>query len=91
MNKKLSKAEVQHIAEDLFGSLRKCEDGTSITTTKLMLSAGYDPGKYNTFDLIRIHDALFDAAKANDIVLDMSSHNKKYEGLPFVLDYVVKK
>ena len=91
MNKKLSKSEIQHIAEDLFGYLREYKDGTSITTSKLMISAGYDPGKYDTFDLIRIHDALFDTAKANDIVLDMSSHNKKYEGLPFVLDYVVKK
>lgn len=91
MDKKLSKAEIQHIAEDLFNSLRKYEDGTNITKSKLMLSAGYDPDEYDTFDLIRIHDALFDNAEANDIVLDMSAHNKKYEGLPFALDYAVKR
>ena len=91
MDKKLSRAEIQHIAEDLFEFLQEYENGTSITTSNLMLSAGYDPEEYDTFDLIRIHDALFDTAKANDIVLDMSAHNNKYEGLPFVLDYVVKK
>ena len=91
MSKKHSKAEIRHIAEDLFNSLREYEDGTNITTSKLMVSEGYDPGEYDTFDLIRIHDALFDTAKACDIVLDMSAHDKKYEGLPFVLEYVVKK
>ena len=45
---------------------------------------GFEP-----FDLIDIHNALFRAAEANHITLDMSAHDGKLEGLPFNLDFIV--
>ena len=38
-----------------------------------------------------IHSALFEEADRNGIILDMSSHFGKLEGLPYVLDYIVRK
>ena len=43
-----------------------------------------------TFDLFDLHDALFKAARANHITLDMSEHKDKVEGLPFNLTFVVR-
>ena len=41
-------------------------------------------------DLFDLHDALFRAAKANKITLDMSEHEGRFEGLPFNLAFVVR-
>ena len=58
------------------------------TTGRLARDYGYDD--METFDLFDLHDALFRAAKANKITLDMSEHEGKVEGLPFNLTFVVK-
>lgn len=89
MSENYSKADLRHIAEGLIEDLREYEDGTDITTWQLVKSAGYDMDEFQTFDLIDIHDALFRAAKANHITLDMSAHEGKVEGLPFNLDFIV--
>lgn len=89
MSENYSKADLRHIAEGLIEDLRECEDGTDITSGQLIKSAGYDMDEFDTFDLIDIHDALFRAAKANHIMLDMSAHEGKVEGLPFNLDFIV--
>ena len=88
MSKKYSKADLRHIAEDMIEDLRECEDGTVTTTGRLARDYGYDD--METFDLFDLHDALFRAAKANKITLDMSEHEGKVEGLPFNLTFVVK-
>lgn len=51
--------------------------------------AGYDMEEYDIFDFFEVNDALFRAAKANHIKLDMSEHENKVEGLPFNLDFIV--
>ena len=81
MSEKYSKADLRHIAEDMIEDLRECEDGTITTTGRLARDYGYDD--METFDLSDLHDALFRAAKANKIILDMSEHEGKVEGLPF--------
>lgn len=88
MSEKYSKADLRHIAEDMIEDLRECEDGTVTTTGRLARDYGYDD--METFDLFDLHDALFRAAKANKITLDMSEHDGKVEGLPFNLTFVVK-
>ena len=88
MSEKYSKADLRHIAEDMIEDLRECEDGTVTTTGRLARDYGYDD--METFDLFDLHDALFRAAKANKITLDMSEHEGKVEGLPFNLTFVVK-
>ena len=81
MSEKYSKADLRHIAEDMIEDLRECEDGTITTTGRLARDYGYDD--METFDSFDLHDALFRAAKANKIILDMSEHEGKVEGLPF--------
>ena len=88
MSEKYSKADLRHIAEDMIKDLRECEDGTVTTTGRLARDYGYDD--METFELFDLHDALFRAAKANKITLDMSEHEGKVEGLPFNLTFVVK-
>ena len=90
MSEKYSKADLRHIAEDLIEDLRECEDGTDITTWQLVKAAGYDMDEFGEWDLFEINDALFRAAKANHITLDMSSHEGLAEGLPYNLDFIVR-
>lgn len=89
MSENYSKADLRHIAEDLIEDLRECEDGTDITTWQLVNSAGYEMNEFGEWDLFDIHDALFRAAKAHHITLDMSVHEGKVEGLPYNLDFIV--
>ena len=89
MSEKYSKADLRHIAEELIEDLRECEDGTRYTTRLLLKDAGYDLDEFDVYDLLDIHDALFKAARANYITLDMSSHKDKVEGLAFNLFFIV--
>lgn len=88
MSENYSKADIRHIAESMIEDLRECEDGTVTSTGRLARKFGYED--METFDLFELHDALFRAAKANRITLDMSEHDGKVEGLPFNLTFVVR-
>ena len=88
MSERYSKSDIREIAEYLVEDLRECEDGTVTTTGRLARASGYDD--METFDLFDLHDALFMAARANHITLDMSEHKDKVEGLPFNLTFVVR-
>ena len=79
-SEKYSRTDLRHIAENLIEDLRECEDGTDITTWQLVKAAGYDMDEFGEWDLFDVHDALFRAAKANHITLDMSAHDGLEEG-----------
>ena len=55
------------------------------------MAAGYDVNKLSEGDLLDIHEALFSAAKASNITLDMSDHEGLVEGLPYNLDFIVRR
>ena len=86
----MTKTELRYLAEDLVHELREMPDGTEITSWQLLKVGGYDPDEYDFSDLMEYHQALFRAAKANHITLDMSKHENKVEGLPYNLDFVVR-
>ena len=88
MVENLTKEEFKPIVEDLVEELRESQDGIRITTAQLLMQAGHEED-FDSIDLIEIHNELFEAAKANDIILDMSEHDYKVEGLPYNLPYVV--
>lgn len=85
----MTKTEIRQIAEDLVEELREMPDKTEITSAQLLKKGGYDPQEFDFEDLFDYHFALFRAAKASHITLDMSKHEDKVEGLPFNLDFVV--
>ena len=89
MSEKYTKEELKYIADSLVEDLRECEDGTEITTCQLLHAAGYDISEFEWDNLFDIHDALFRAARANHITLDMSKHEGLEEGLPYNLDFIV--
>ena len=88
-DKKMSDEEIRHIAEDMIEELRECEDGYVTTTARLAGAYGYGEEELGFFGMFDLNDALFRAAKANHITLDMSAHEGLVEGLPFNLDFVV--
>lgn len=85
----MTKTEIRHIAENLVDELRELPDGTEITSAQLLKKGGYDIKGLDDGDMFDYHDALFRVAKANHIMLDMSKHDGKEEGLPWNLDFVV--
>ena len=42
-------------------------------------------------DLFYLNDKVFELAEKNGITLDMSEHEGKLEGLPFNLDFILRK
>ena len=77
------------VIDKLIACLKELPDGTEITTSQLMKIAGLLPRDSRSQDLMEIHFALFDAVENEPIILDMSKHENKFEGLPYNLDYMV--
>ncbi len=86
----MTKAELRDIVKDLVEELRDFPDGYEVTSGELLADFGYEPDKMEFQDLFYIHAAMFRAAKANHITLDMSKHDGQDEGLPWNLDFVVR-
>ncbi|MGI5892463.1 MAG: hypothetical protein ACOX7H_07035, partial [Bacillota bacterium] len=57
----------------------------------LMQVAGYNLEDFEFMDLFDVHFALFEAAEKAGLTLDMSAHENKVEGLPFNLDFILRK
>ena len=86
-----TKEELREIAEKLIERLRKYRNRTCTTTWDLLEEAGYDVWEMDDLDLIDIHYALEEAARENRIILDRSAHDGMKEGMPFHLDFVIRK
>ena len=82
---------VEAIIEDLLSRLNSAPNGYTTTTYGLLKESGFDADSFSEEMLTVIHSALFEEADRNSIILDMSSHFGKLEGLPYVLDYIVRK
>ena len=91
MNEYYTKTDLRRIVRAVNKKLRECEDGTDITTCQLVVETGYDVKRLSEGDLLDIHEALFRAAKASNITLDMSAHEGMEEGLPYNLDFIVRR
>ena len=91
MNEYYTKTDLRRIVRAVNKKLRECEDGTDITTCQLVVETGYDVKRLSEGDLLDIHEALFRAAKTSKITLDMSAHEGLEEGMPFYLDFIVRR
>ena len=75
---------------EMIERIKQLPDGTATTTARLLLDLGY-PVKEWSEDMFKAHYELMEEAEKQGIDLDMSSHDGKFEGLPYNLDFVVKK
>ena len=87
----MDKNKLEGIIPVLIERLNAAPDGYDITTAQLLQVAGYRLEDFEFMDLFDIHFALFEAAEKAGMTLDMSSHENKVEGLPFNLDFILKK
>ncbi|MBR2562522.1 MAG: hypothetical protein IKE31_10320 [Eubacterium sp.] len=86
-----TKEELREIAEKLIEIIREYRNQTRSTTWDLLEEAGYDVWEMDDLELIDIHYTLEEAARKNHIILDSSAHDSMKEGMPFHLDFVVRK
>ena len=87
----MEKTKRDEVVSVLIQTLQKAPDGYISTTARLLPAAGYDRKDFTGLDLLEIHFALFDAAEKAGLTLDMSSHDDKEEGMPYSLDFVLRK
>ena len=79
---------IKPIVKNLVKELRECPEGTRISTAELLRRAGREED-IDSIDLIAIHNELVEAAKVDNIILDMSEHDCRVEGLSYNLEYIV--
>ena len=87
----MDNAKLNVIIPVLIERLQAAPDGYDITTAQLLKVAGYSLEDFESTVLFDIHFALFEAAEKAGLTLDMSSHENRVEGLPFNLDFILKK
>ncbi len=87
----MNKTQRGAVVQALMALLAAAPNGTVTTTGRLLFLAGMAPGDMDFADLIDIHCDLFTAAEQAGWVLDMSAHEGKLEGLPYNLDFVLRK
>lgn len=87
----MDKTKLAVIIPALIEQLKASPDGYDITTAQLLRVVGYKPEEFEFTDLFDIHFSLFEAAEKAGLILDMSAHENKVEGLPFNLDFILRK
>lgn len=82
--------EIQNYATIIYEYLLKQPDGYRTTTSRVRRHLGIDTDEFH--DDWDIHNKLFEITEEKGVIeLDMSEHEYKCEGLPFNLDYVVRR
>lgn len=87
----MTKAKLNKIIPVLIEHLQNAPDGYNITSAQLLKATGFSLDDFEFMDLFDIHFALFEAAEKAGLTLDTSSHENKVEGLPFNLDFILRK
>ena len=87
---KTAQAAYQNSIHKMVDALKEME-GEEITTAMLMEEVFGPYGSREFFDeLFDVHRDVWEAAGKAGLILDMSKHENKCEGLPFNLDYLVR-
>lgn len=87
--KEYADEKLDEIAEKMIVFLKKQENGYDTTTAIMAREMGYPDLSFE--DLMNLNMKVFELAEKNGIVLDMSKHEGLFEGLPFNLDFVLRK
>lgn len=86
----LLNTDFEYAVRDMIIVLREMDDRAVTSTARLLDAAGYSESELKPYNMHDLHNALFASAEANGITLDMSEHELKLEGLPYILTFVVR-
>ena len=75
----------------LIRNLRAEGDGYTTTTWQLLRDTGFDVDKFDEAVLMKVFNALSEAADKEGLILDMSAHDGKLESLFSNLDFIVRR
>ena len=89
MDRKYSDKKIDKIAEEMVNRLLKQENGFESSVGKLVDELGYS--NMEILDMMELNQKVFAQAEEQGLILDMSMHDGLEEGLPFNLDFVLKR
>jgi len=89
MDRKYSDKKLDQIAERIVKQLSKQEDGFNSTVAMMASGLGYSDMEME--DLFVLNEKVFKLANESGLTLDMSAHDGLFEGLPFNLDFTLKR
>lgn len=81
--------ETRRDAERILFALEQASDGFNTTTYRQVEAQFGRESEMDTYYLFDLHAAIMLLSETHGLKLDMSRHDCKFEGLPFVLDYDV--
>lgn len=81
--------EMRRDAERILFALEQASDGFNTTTYRQVEVQFGRESEMDTYYLFDLHAAIMLLSETHGLKLDMSRHDCKFEGLPFVLDYDV--
>lgn len=81
--------ETRRDAERILFALEQAPDGFNTTTYRQVEAQFGRESEMDTYYLFDLHAAIMLLSETHGLKLDMSRHDRKFEGLPFVLDYDV--
>ena len=81
--------ETRRDAERILFALEQASDGFNTTTYRQAEAQFGRESEMDTYYLFDLHAAIMLLSETHGLKLDMSRHDRKFEGLPFVLDYDV--
>lgn len=84
-----SEKKINGIAVRIVEFLMKQDEGFNSTVCQLAVKMGYPDMEIH--DLFELNNQVFMLASEKGLNLDMSEHDGKEEGLPFNLDFALKK
>ena len=81
--------ETRRDAERILFALEQASDGFNTTTYRQVEAQFGRESEMDIYYLFDLHAAIMLLSETHGLKLDMSRHDRKFEGLPFVLDYDV--
>ena len=87
----MRKEETESLANRIAEELCTLPEGSETTSGRLLRKYGGMKEELSEEEMLAFHEALFRAAREKGLVLDTSRHEFRLEGLPWNLDFAVRR
>jgi len=87
----MRKEETESLANRIAEKLCTLPEGSETTSGRLLRKYGGIKEELSEEEMLAFHEALFRAAREKGLVLDTSRHEFRLEGLPWNLDFAVRR